>query len=138
MARETKATREARELKEAEEYTRERAGATRASWHRRVALLLLDLRNEGGIDIQLSEDDDLTWLTVKDVTRRFWCTPFFPLDLPERFDDTLVLSHEIQLRRAEELASDLKRERRETERREKVRSDALEKLSAEEREVLGL
>lgn len=137
MARETKEARLARELKEREEVRREQADAVRATWHRRIALLLLALRNESEVSVIF---DDEGWLKVKDnrdVGVRFWTEPSFPLDL-DGMNDNVVIDYERSLEHAEALPEDLNRERREAERKAQLRRDALEKLNAEEREVLGL
>jgi hypothetical protein len=140
MAKETVAARLSREVREVVE-RKDRVDHVYVTWHRRVAMVLLDLRNESQISVTKSEESDMTWLSLKDNRprdERFWCTPFFPLDLPVDVIDGVILDHEVQLSRAEALVEEILLARREAERREKLRTDALNKLTTEEREVLGL
>lgn len=139
MARKTRAERDAEVAAEREELRKEQADAARATWHRRVAALLLDLRLESQVHVGASTEDAVTWLKIQDCRlsdERFWCTPFFPLDLSD--DDGVAVAHEEQLCRAEQLVRELKQAREEERRRAQLRNDALAKLSDEEREVLGL
>lgn len=139
MARLTKAEREAKGAAELAEFQRERAAEVRASWYRRVAVLMLKLRSEP-VSVTTEEVDDVTWVKAQDCRPRddrFWTEPTFPLDLPED-DDAWVCVLETRLEDAEEMLRDFERERVEAARKAALKKEALSKLTDEEKELLGL
>lgn len=131
MARMTRAEKEALEAAK----RKQKADAVKENWHRRVIKVLLELIKEP-VYISTKEEQNSTWIQVQKLNESFWCDPSFPIDLPD--NDAEVLAADYQLSVAEDVIDYFERERKETERLRNLKSNALAKLSAEEREVLGL
>jgi len=131
MARMTRAEKEALEAAK----RKQKADAVKENWHRRVIKVLLELIEEP-VYISTKKELNSTWIQVRKLNKSFWCDPSFPIDLPD--NDAEVLAADYQLSVAEDVIDYFERERKETERLSNLKSNALAKLSAEEREVLGL
>lgn len=144
MARKTKAEREAQWEAESLERDQKRFAELKSDWTRRVAVAMAKLAaSESDVSVSVVDlGEGCASVAVTDPDRWSSRTWEFPVELADvEFSDEAFTAVDEFNRALEELESLLalrKRERKEEARKDAVRKEALNKLTDEEREVLGL